>query len=217
MLQWQKKMINNLFPISKTGIKYICCAFFFFVVFEILDVDFLANLSFVSILVFLYLFRNPEREIPTFAEASLVSPVDGVIRAIDEIDDKEYAYKIEIETSYKDVALLRAPMNAKVETLALSKGTRVSKHHALFEKTNENVSIEFRDSLDNKIKLVHRLKQSFHPLSLDIILNQELRQSTRYGVALNAITTMYIPKNFRLNASVNNELIASQTLLGYFS
>ena len=53
-------MKSNLLPISAAGFKYVASAFLAFVIFSIFDVGFLALLSFVLIVVFGLMFRNPE-------------------------------------------------------------------------------------------------------------------------------------------------------------
>jgi phosphatidylserine decarboxylase len=75
----------------------------------------------------------------------------------------------------------------------------------------------FEDSNKNRIKVVHRVKQSFAPLYLDVIELQNLRQTSRYGMMINGVTTLYFPSNFRVNVNVGNELKASESLMGYFS
>jgi phosphatidylserine decarboxylase len=69
----------------------------------------------------------------------------------------------------------------------------------------------------NKVKIVHTCKQSFDGIHTDIIKAQNLPQSYRYGTMINGVTTLYLPRNFRLNINVANELSASETLIGYFS
>ena len=87
----------------------------------------------------------------------------------------------------------------------------------LSKKLNERAEIEFEDDLKNKIKIVHMLKQSLCPIGLDEINGKQLLQSIRYGVMVHGITCVYLPKNFRFNVNLNDEVNASQTLIGYFS
>ena len=210
-------MKSNLLPIAQSGLKYILSALVALFVFEIFDFDFLTFVSFVFLIVFLYFFRNPERELPAFAQKSLVSPVDGVVTSIQEIEDENYAYVVEIDANYTNVGVLRVPMDSSVDAVTIHKGTRVAKSSKLFQDINEYAEILLSDNSNNKIKIVHRLKQSIDGISLDIIDAQKLRQAARYGFAVNGTTFVYIPKNFRLNVSVANELKASESLLGYFS
>jgi phosphatidylserine decarboxylase len=68
----------------------------------------------------------------------------------------------------------------------------------------------------NKIKVLHKLKQSFKSIDIDIQESQSLMQGARYGLMVNGITTIYLPHNFRLNVGIGSELVASETLIGYF-
>lgn len=210
-------MRNNLFIIAKSGWSYIGYALLAFVIFSILDLDLLAFASFLLSVFFIYVFRNPEKEMPFFQPNSVVAPVDGVVTTIQQLEDSEYAYKIDIESSYFNIGVLRFPMDAKVETVTVVKGSRVAKNSKLFPLLNEYAELVFVDNAENKVKVLHRLKQSFAPIDIDLVKNQELMQRTRYGTMINGVTSIYLKSNFRLNVSVGQETSASETLIGYFS
>ena len=210
-------MRNNLFPVAKEGWNFIGYAVAAFIVFSIFNFDFFEFISFIAIIFFIFVYRNPEREMPTFQEGSVVSPVDGVVSSIEEIEDKEYAYKIEVSSSYLDVSVLRVPMNSTLKSFSIKHGARLSQFDSLAKNINENAQLIFEDTNSNKVKVSHMLKQSFDGIKVGVIENQELSQASRYGVMVNGVTTIYLPQNFRLNISVGNELKASETLIGYFS
>ena len=210
-------MRANLFPVAQEGWKYIASTSAFLILFTLLDFDLLTFFTSLLLIGFIYLFRNPERQLPMFEKLSVVSPSDGVVKAIVELQESEYSYRVDIESSSLDVAVLRTPLNAKLESVIKYNGTRVSKNSNLFNGTNENVELVFIDENENRLKIVHTLKQSFAPLFIDIIKSQNLQQTTRYGLMLNGVTSIYLPNNFRLNVNVANELKASESLIGYFS
>jgi len=210
-------MRTNLLPIAKEGLSYIFCAIGFFLVFGFFDLDFLQFFSFLAIIFFIFVFRNPEREIPSFQSSSIVAPSDGIISSIEELKDEEYAYKVEIDASFFNVSLLRVPLVSTLEKVEILHGSRVSKFNPLHLDINENATLIFKDTNKNTLKVTHRLKQSFKSLDIEIIESQKLNQGARYGVMVNGITTLYLPKNFRLNVSVGTEVNASQTLIGYFT
>ncbi len=210
-------MRANLLPVAKEGWKYISSSFALVIFFFVLDFDFLSFLSALLLLTFIYSFRNPERQLPMFEKLSVVSPSDGIVKAIVELEDCVYAYRIDIESSSLDVGVLRVPLNATLESIVKYNGTRVSKDSKLFSDTNENIELVFVDENANRLKITHTLKQSFSPLSINIIKSQNLHQTARYGLMLNGITSIYLPNNFRLNINVGNELKASESLIGYFS
>ncbi len=210
-------MNNNLLPIAKEGFSRIGLTILAFVIFSILDLELLEFFSFLVLIFFVFVYRNPERMIPNHEQMSVVSPVDGVLLSIEEIDDKEYAYKLEINSSYFNVSLLRAPLNSYVENIDIKHGARLSQTLPLSRDINERVEVVFQDYHENKIKVSHMLKQSFEDIKLDVITKQNLLQGSRYGLMVNGITTIYLPQNFRVNLGVGEELKASQTLVGYFS
>lgn len=210
-------MKNNLFIVSKSGYKYIIYALFAAVIFGILDLELFSLLSFLSALFFVYSFRNPEREVAFLDDKAVISPVDGVVKAIDEIKDEQYAYRVVVESTYMNVGVLRVPVSGHLETVKILRGARTSKISKLFYDLNETAELVFIDIYNNKVKVVHRLKQSFTPINIEISTNDTLRKGSRYGYAINSMSELYLPKNFRLNIKPNSEIQASHSLIGYFS
>jgi phosphatidylserine decarboxylase len=211
-------MRSNLLPIAKEGFKYIFYAFLMTIVFSILDLEFLELLSFLFLIFFTFIYRNPERENILYQEDSVVCPIDGKVIAIDEFkDNSKYSYKITIDNTYLDTSLLRMPFNGSVSFIRTEKGARVSSKSSLFSEINENSEIIFKDTNKNELKIIHTLKQSITPIDINIIYNQKLLQGSRYGIMVNGITNIYLPQNFRINLSVDSQVIASQTLVGYFT
>jgi len=210
-------MKNNLFPIAQAGIKYVSVSAATFVLFFLFDFDLLTFIAFLVTFALGFSFRNPERELPPFEQGSVVAPIDGVVTSIESIEDENFAYKVKIDTTCLDVGVLRVPMASKLQSLQHFHGARLSDEIQLHQEINENATLVFEDSNANLVKIHHRLKQSFAPIFIDIIEAQELRQGARYGVQINGITTIFLPKNFRVNVSVGNQIQGSQTLLGYFS
>ncbi|MDD3060480.1 MAG: phosphatidylserine decarboxylase, partial [Sulfurimonas sp.] len=91
-----KKMRSNLLPVLRQGWGYIGWAFGLFILFALFDYTILEFLSFVAFVAFIYMYRNPERELPLFQNSSVTSPVDGTVVSIEELDDLEYGYKVEV-------------------------------------------------------------------------------------------------------------------------
>ncbi len=210
-------MKNNLLAITKEGWSYIICSTLLFVVFAILDCGYLQFFTFLSILFFLFVFRNPQRLQQYYQDNSVTSPVDGVITSIKELKNNNYLYKIEINSSYGDVSLLRVPFNSSIKCLVKQNGARLSMYSSLSKSINENVELIFIDEKFNKLKILHRLKQSFMGLDIKPITFENIKQGSKYGVMLNGTTTLYLPKNFRLNVDTGSEVIASESLIGYFT
>ena len=208
-------MSKNLLPIAKEGFSYLLYTFFAFIVFEILDLDILSFLSVVLFVYLVYMFRNPEREMINYEKGSVVSVADGNVLNIVELEDsKHFAYRVDIETTCRDISFLRAPFNATCKDVEVLRGTRVSKNSKLFGSLNENGTIIFEDENGNKVKVKHTLTNSFDELHVDVV--KTVLQGQRYGFMLKGVTSIYLPSNFRLNVSVGSQTISSKTLIGYF-
>lgn len=214
-------MSNNLLPIAKEGWNYLVGAVVAMLLFTLFGWDFLQFFAFLAILFFIFVFRNPEREALLYQQGSVVSPVDGTILSIEEISPQEgndYAYKIEIDSNYLNVSLLRVPFTAVVQRVSLHRGSRLSHSASLSNILNESAILLFQDKdSKNSIKVVHTLKESFKSIELDLLNLQQLQQGARYGFMFNGVTTLYLPHNFRLNMSIGSEVRASESLLGYFT
>lgn len=208
---------NNLFVVYKDAWKYIGTSLGASIILYVFSLNTLAFISLLLAGMFMFIFRNPERLFPVFESSSLVSPVDGIVLSIEEIDNSEFAYRLKIDSSIFDVGILRAPMSANVESIHYTKGTKVATKSTLHSDLNETVCLTFVNNNADRVKVIHRLKESFIPLFIDIKVSEEVHQTTRYGFINNTITTLYIPNNFRLNVSEGSDLKASESLLGYFS
>jgi phosphatidylserine decarboxylase len=211
-------MKNNLLPIAKEGWNYLIGSVALLLVFAFFDLDFLEFLAFLSTLFFIFVFRNPERQNMLYQENSVVSPVDGTVVSIEELHEKSGSgFKVEIDSTYLNVSLLRIPFTSTLEHVEMKKGARLSPLSPLSSSINENTELVFSDmKSSNKIKVLHKLKQSFKSIDIDIQESQSLMQGARYGLMVNGVTTIYLPHNFRLNVGIGSELVASETLIGYF-
>lgn len=208
---------NNLLPIAKYGIAKILFFVGTLLVLLILDCDFLSFIVLILSAILIYVYRNPERETIAFENKSVLSPVDGTVLSIEELANSEYAYKIIIDSDFRDIGILRAPIRGKALESTLVNGTRLGLKTPLADKINENATIVFEDDTNNKVSVKHTLKQSFEPISIDIDMKQNYAQGARYGFMFNGVTSLYLPSNFRVNISVGKELRASESLIGYIS
>ena len=209
-------MKNNLFIIAKSGWKYIFYTLLAATFFWLFDLEFLASLSLFAALFSAFVFRNPEREYMQSQESLITAPVDGVVSKIESLKDSDFAYKIEIEASYMNVAVLRAPMDAEVVSLELLHGSRLSKKSKLFPLLNEYANLSFVDSANHKVVVEQRVKQSFAPIELDIKEKDRVIQGGRYGVALCAVTTIFLESDLDIKIQEGATVTAAETALATF-
>ena len=208
-------MQNNLLFVAKEGWRYIGYVTVAFIIFVLLHLNTLGYLAFGIILFLAYLYRNPERELLKNNELS--SPVDGKVISIENLINEDYAYKINIESSYSDVAILRVPMNSKVVNIESIKGTKLAFNNKLFKLLNEHTTLTLKNDNNNIIKIKHTIKNSIDDIYTYIKKDDTLNISARYGFMLNGLTTIYLPKEFNIDVAVGTQLFASNSMLGSFS
>ena len=209
-------MKSNLLPIAYEGFRYILYSIAAFMIFWAFDFEFLALTSAILVFVFMFIYRNPEREVVIFEPNSVLSPVDGVVASIQEIKDERYGYKIAVESGCLNVSVLRVPFDSTLSEVTVKKGARLSEKSSIFKVLNENIELTFSATPSNFLKVRHVLTQSLLSFEVNVKKSQTLRKAARYGVLPNGVTEIYIPRNFRLNVNLGDKLIASESLVGYF-
>jgi len=209
-------MRSNLFIIAKSGWGFVATSLALSAIFTLIDFEILAFVAFLASLFFLMVYRNPERELQNFEKDAIVSPVDGVVTAIEELDNSEYAYRVEIASGYGDVSLLRCPIEATLSELSLKRGARLSSKSALLA-LNESAMLVFTNSNNISVKIAHTLTQSFAPLDMSVSKGQRVLKGSRYGLMPCGISSIYLPKNVRVSIKPSMDVKASETLIGFFS
>ena len=186
------------------------------VLFALLDMEILSFLCFVIALLFLYVYRKPNRLHVNISDYAVCSPVDGFVLDVEEFGEGEYGYKLTIESSLVESAMVSAPFDAKVVSLSLKRGSRLPFESPLFDRLNERLEALFQTG-EKRVKVKHTLKKS--PLRIEILKNvEQMRCGEFYAFVYNAVTVVYLPKEFRLNnIHVGKRLYASQSIIGYFS
>jgi phosphatidylserine decarboxylase len=205
---------NNLYPISKEGWSYLGYSVALFIVLGFLDLEFLQFFSFLLVMFFIYVYRNPERQIMALEKDGIVSPVDGKVIDIVKSDNK---INITIDSSYHDVSLLRVPAGATLKSKKEFKGASLSKNSLKSELLNEKLILEFEDSKKRVIEVAHISNLNFAGISHDLIESQKLIQGTRYGMMLKGTTKISLPKDSKINLIVGSEVKACESIIGYLS
>ncbi|MBU0631688.1 hypothetical protein KKA17_03515 [bacterium] len=206
--------MNDTFIVSKAGYKYLFISIGLFILFSLFGWGFFKFLTFLASVFLIYIYRNPEREIPYFQNGSLISPVDGKVIGINTLDN---GYEVVVKSSLLDTSILRAPILSKVKSFHVRKGTRLSTDIRKSMLLNEKFQIEFEDKNKNIVYVEHILDNSIDDMTANIHLNQDLNQGKRYGVMTKGKTIIRLPLTCRLSLHVGEHVRAGETLLGYIS
>lgn len=206
---------NNLFPVSREGWSYIGYSVALFLVLGFLDFDFLQFFSFLLMMFFIFIYRNPERQMPSFEKGGVTSPVDG--RIIDIKKDNKGSVTLKFDSSYHDVSVLRVPLESKVKSLEIQKGASLSKSSPKSDLLNEKLTIYLEGSKRRVIKLTHTSALNFSEISYELTESEKLIQGSRYGVMLKGITEIVLPKDTKVNLEVGAEVKACESVIAYLS
>lgn len=183
-----------------------------------LDWSICAFVMFVALVLWLVMFRNPER-IPNADEDNVfVSPVDGIIREIQSSGGK---ISILIETRFIDVGVIRAPCDVLEGQYSEKKGLSLA-YCGRDKRKQLNATMSFQ-SLQDK-----RFSMDFYPIffsSHHIFATGNLDIGERIGFMKVGMTCINIPQKrqkgedsveIELKVSVGDKVKASQSVIGYF-
>jgi phosphatidylserine decarboxylase len=96
-----------------------------------------------------WFFRDPERSIPTDADA-LVSPADGTVTHVEEVDDADFpggrAFRISIFLSVFNVHVNRIPRSGRVQRVQYFPGGFLDARHPECGVRNEQLWIDLEES-----------------------------------------------------------------------
>jgi phosphatidylserine decarboxylase len=132
-----------------------------------------------------WFFRDPERSIPSDPQA-LVSPADGTVTHVEEVDDPDFpsgrALRISIFLSIFNVHVNRLPRDGRVMALRYFPGAFLDARHAECARRNEQLWIDVEEPSGRLV----RVKQISGAIARRIVcwlkLGEEVRKGERLGM-----------------------------------
>lgn len=179
----------------------------------------LAIVSLPLILFSIYFFRDPERIIPS-ANNIIVSPADGKVILIEEINDKEFfgttVQRISIFMSIFSVHVNRIPIDGKVTYFIYEKGKfhQAFRDEAAYENEQTTLVIE-----NDRIKLL--MKQIAGIVARRIVCHiregWKVKQGERFGmIKFGSRVDLLLPKEVKLDIKLNQKVRGGETILGRY-
>lgn len=209
---------NNTLPISKEGFKKIGYLIAALLLFTLFDLDLLQLITFILLLITIWIFRNPERSSAYLNSSdTALSICDGTIIEVQDselLNESEYK-KVVIESSFMDVGLLRAPFDGVISNLKITRGAHLKERDSLCEAINERATYVLNDIKENTLFIEHTLFDSIHPIDIHTFEEENIIRSARYGFMYKGRTTIYLPRSAKVSVSVGNEVLAGETILAY--
>tara|TARA_B100001245_G_C22732053_1_gene355328 strand:- start:90 stop:737 length:648 start_codon:yes stop_codon:yes gene_type:complete len=212
-------MLDKVFPkVHQEGYKFLIIAFLLTVILYLLS-GFLGLLSLVLTIWVYYFFRDPER-ISINDENYLVSPADGIVLNVSEVDGpKELGLenrkfkKISIFMNVFDCHVNRSPCSGTVSEILYKPGKFINASLDKSSEENERNYYNIKNSLGEDIIVVQIAGLIARRIVTAIDKGQEIKQGSRIGmIRFGSRADLYF-ENYNLLAKVNQKTIAGETLL----
>jgi phosphatidylserine decarboxylase len=151
-----------------------------------------------------YLYRDPYREIPS-SPLAVVSPADGVVRAVEEVSDPYLArdaVRLEIQMSHAGVYSTRSPVEGKI--LEPRNPGNGDQPYGVWLKTDED---------DDLVVVMHR--GPLHNLPRCFVqVGERVGQGQRCGyIQMGGRVELYLPRHSRIEVSSGSHVKAGSDVI----
>lgn len=201
-----------------------------FVVFALIVTVFVAFLGgnwwlilfFALVTIFiLCFFRNPERSFPE-GEKVLISPADGKIIKIEEVDVNGTLSgkfrKISIFMNVFNVHVNRAPYDGTIEAVHYHPGKFFSAHLDKASEDNERNEILIRTPDGRTVWAVQIAGLIARRIVCWVMPGMPVRKGERVGIiCFGSRVDVYLPVDSTISVGLKDKVKAGQTILGYLS
>ncbi len=152
-------------------------------------------------------FRDPERVPPADADA-MVSPADGTVSHVEEVDDPDFpsgrAFRVSIFLSVFNVHVNRAPRPGRVAALRYYPGEFLDARHDECAVRNEQFWTDFTDARTGQLV---RVKQVAGAIARRIVCwlreGEEVRPGERFGmIKFGSRTDLLVPAGVQRDVAV---------------
>lgn len=212
---------------AKEGIGVILAVVLFSVVFIIAakftgDVVFRISivLGVVFVLFSLYFFRNPDRKTPQ-SDNLIISPADGKIILIEEVDEKYFfkgpCKKVSIFMSAFNVHVNRNPIDGKVVFFNYKKGEfhQAFKDDASYENEQTIIGVENKD-----IKILYKQIAGIFARRIVCHIREgnQVKQGERFGlIKFGSRVDIFMPLSVEVKVSLKEKVKAGETIIGIYN
>ena len=212
-------MIDILFPkLHKEGYRFLAIAAI--VTFILLLISkFFGIISLIITIWVYYFFRDPER-FPINDENYLLSPADGVISQITELngplelglDNKKYT-RVSIFMNVFDCHVNRVPSSGKITKIFYKPGEYLNASLDKASEKNERNYVKMFNKNGDELILVQIAGLIARRIVCEKKENDEMKQGDRFGmIRFGSRVDLYF-ENYKLMVNTNQKTIAGETIL----
>ena len=212
-------MFSKIFPkIHAEGYKFLVIAGIITIVFYIFS-NFLGLIGLVLTIWVYYFFRDPERIIID-NDNYLVSPADGEVIKVEEVDgpkelglENKKFKKISVFMNVFDCHVNRTPCAGKIEEILYKPGKFVNASLDKASEDNERNYFKIKDPHNNDIIVVQIAGLVARRIVCESNKDQELKQGDRIGMIRFGSRADIYYENYEPLVKVGQKAISGETLL----
>ncbi len=212
-------MFSKIFPkIHAEGYKFLVISGIITIVFYSFS-NFLGLIGLVLTIWVYYFFRDPERVIID-DNNYLVSPADGEIIKVEEVDgpkelglENKKFNKISVFMNIFDCHVNRTPCAGKIEEILYKPGTFVNASLDKASEDNERNYFKIKDTDNNDIVVVQIAGLVARRIVCESNKDQELKQGDRIGMIRFGSRADVYYENYQPLVKVGQKAISGETLL----
>ena len=212
-------MIDILFPkLHKEGYRFVVIAAIITFILLLIS-NFLGILSLILSIWVYYFFRDPERY-PINDDNYLVSPADGVVSQISEVDgpkemgleNKKYT-RVSIFMNVFDCHVNRTPASGKIVKIYYKSGKYINASLDKASEENERNYLKVESKDGNELILVQIAGLIARRIVCEVKENEEIKQGDRFGmIRFGSRVDLYF-ENYQLLVKENQKTISGETLI----
>lgn len=212
-------MLKPQVPVAKEGYPFIGFVVFCTLFFALLGLLIPASVFLVLATFVLCFFRDPERFIPP-RENALVSPADGKILLVEEIDDNtftsEKGYKISIFMNVFNVHVNRIPFAGKVDKIIYTPGKFYSADSEKGALQNEYCAAVLTTSNGKKLAFVQVAGLIARRIVCWLEPGDPAKKGERYGlIRFGSRVDLYLPRETEITVQPGQKVRGGESILGY--
>ena len=180
-------------------------------------ISFLPWLFFALFIFTLFLYRNPERIQEEDDELCFVAPVDGKVTYIAKVQlhDGSEVLKVVIKKTLLDVGIIRAPMALTISDLKVRKGLSLPNSSPLSSVLGERSILTCKGKFAD-VKMIINTGRFSRKIEIFKTLGN-LKVGERFAYLGDGDVILLLPLDARVKVSLNDEVKAGMSVLGYFA
>ena len=213
-------MIDILFPkLHKEGYRFLAIAAVITFILLLIS-NFFGIISLIITIWVYYFFRDPER-FPINDENYLLSPADGVISQITELngpqelglDNKKYT-RVSIFMNVFDCHVNRVPSSGKITKIFYKPGEYLNASLDKASEKNERNYVKMSNKNGDELILVQIAGLIARRIVCAVKENEEIKQGNRFGmIRFGSRVDLYF-ENYQLMVNLNQKMVAGETIIG---